>query len=76
MQSRLSTWSQRLKWRCNALGALPYGVQQKHTMTVSKFNPVHAPRAGKVGGPLVLGETTAEKLERAKGQNWVSLKVQ
>lgn len=28
---------------------------------------MHAPRAGKVGDPLVVGETTAEKLDRAKG---------
>lgn len=38
-------------------------------MTASHHNPVHPPRAGKVGGSLVAEETPAEALLRAKGKS-------
>lgn len=71
MHSRLSTLSQGFQRWFNPAEALSHRVQQKRIMTAS--NPVHAPRAGKVGGPLVSGETTAEQLDRAKGQSLLSV---
>lgn len=59
MHRQLSRFSQSAKAQQAAAAALA-----ARRMTGP---PVHAPRAGKVGDPLVVGETTAEKLDRAQG---------
>lgn len=64
MHSRLTKLSQSAKGQ-QAVAAAAFAARRM--TAASRKTPVHAPRAGKVGDPLVVGETTAGKLDRAKG---------